>query len=821
MPPVVVGSSRFASALETGEAKLWIVLIGVNDYQDETLPNLRYAAYDCQGVGEALAQATQAFPQKEFFIHHDLTVDKPTLKAIQSSLQQVISSAKTQDTVLLYFSGHGVLDPNSQQTVLCLQDTQKQQLLSTGLCFQDLLSTLGECTAHSQLIWLDACHSGNISLSGARGHLSEPTLINPTPQLLELLRQRAAKSRGFYALLSCDQGQQSWEFPDLGHGVFSYYLMRGLRGEAAGSHGIIDADALYRYVYHQTLQYVEQTNQQLRLINQQKRTKGETDLHPEYSMQTPKRIVEGVGETILGLKPMRPELWQRRQALMVDGLIHRTMSPALCEVFRQDGNFELAYFPQPTDNWSDVRTTISAFLQQKRVPSEPRSQEFVQAVATRLLYLRGRHAFSPDGDAWLLLGDGTRISRAWLRQELRRSRTAQQIVVLDCPGAKSLEDWVEDLKVTSDHGQCILACASPDDEPELFAQVLLEALIASPAQTGLSMAALLARLQTNLDELGLACYLWLSGTQGLIEMLPPVLGMQTIHSTRSPANSSENQELSSADVPLAEWLDCLRPLLLRLVGPIVPSLLEQVSDSLDATNPHQLISALSSLLPVKHRTQFEQEASLLVEAPLSSHRSIEAKAVSLPTVDQVMLNEAHSTEPPKQLDETGGQTGGLLTAEQFKGIEQFLLDLVGPIAPALLNQLSPATCDATVMLEELAVHLSEAQQARLAQHLTLLMPFSSPQVQNPHLSNAKGHEAATTLLAQAETSKNDQVVTDDQIDACEQELAGLIGPIAKFIVTTKRELENQVSLKTFVETLVTEIPDPKKADEFRRKMLRK
>jgi uncharacterized caspase-like protein len=49
----------------------------------------------CQGLGEALNAATQAFPQK---------------------------------TVLFYFSGHGMLDPISQEVVLCLQDMQKSQL---------------------------------------------------------------------------------------------------------------------------------------------------------------------------------------------------------------------------------------------------------------------------------------------------------------------------------------------------------------------------------------------------------------------------------------------------------------------------------------------------------------------------------------------------------------------------------------------------------------------------------------------------------------------------------------------------------------------
>lgn len=820
MPPVGVGASRFASALETGEAKLWVVLLGINDYQDETLPRLRYAALDCQGLGEALSEATQAFPQKEFFIHHDLSPEKPTLRAIQSSLQHVVATAKTQDTVLLYFSGHGVLELESQQTVLCVADTQKQDLLRTGLCFQDLLSTLSNCAAHSQLIWLDACHSGNISLSGARGHFSEPTLINPTPQLLELLRQRAAKSRGFYALLSCDQGQQSWEFPDLGHGVFSYYLMRGLRGEAAGAQGIIDADALYRYVYHQTLQYIEQTNQQLRLINQQKRNKGETDLHPEYSLQTPKRIVEGVGETILGLKPMSNEVWQRRQALIVDGLTHRTLSPSLREVLHEDGNFDVTYFPEPIDNWSNVRSTIASFLRQEFALPEQRLQGTIQSVATRLLYLRGRIESSEDGDAWLFLGDGAWISRAWLRQELRRSRTAQQIVILDCPGSTGLEDWVEDLKFASDHGQCILACASPQDEPELFAQVLLEALIAAPAQTGLSMAGLLAKLQTNLDGLGLTCHLWLSGTQGLIEMLPPALGTPTIQSRRSLSAPSTHQASTSSKIPLAELIDRVKPLLLKLVGPIASSLVEQVVDLLEDNNPQALMSHLSTLLPVKHRAQFEQEASLLLEAPFKSPTS-EAKAISLPVREPIDQGEINSTLLPKPVDPPTHQSDAFLTAEQFARIEQFLLGLVGPIAPTLLNQLSPAACEPTVLLEELAVHLSPTQHAKLTQQMPTLMQSPSSPIQDPRFSRAKGDEATARSPRQLEKAINDRMVNDTLIKACEQELTGLIGPIAKFIVTTKRDLENQVSLATFVEALSAEIPDPQKADEFRRKMLRK
>jgi len=68
------------------------------------------------------------------------------------------------------------------------------------------------------------------------------------PKLIERLQKRAARTQGFYALLSCDRAQQSWEFPEMGHGVFTYYLIRGLQGAAANSQGIIEADGLYRYV---------------------------------------------------------------------------------------------------------------------------------------------------------------------------------------------------------------------------------------------------------------------------------------------------------------------------------------------------------------------------------------------------------------------------------------------------------------------------------------------------------------------------------------------------------------------------------------------
>lgn len=304
MCPLSLKTSDSTQILAAGKAKMWILLVGVNQYQDDQFPALAYSAVDCQELGAALTEAIKEFPRKQIITHHDFAAF-PTFEAVSNSLKQIISSARSQDTVLFYFSGHGVIEQTSQQAVLCLSDTQNDSLLTTGLQMQELLHLLESCAARYQLIWLDACHSGSMLLHGGKG-VEEPTTIGsfePTAQLVKVLRSRTAHSRGSYAFLSCNEGQRSWEFPDLGHGVFTYYLIQGLRGDAADAQGVIEADGLYRYVYRQTVDYIDQKNQQLRLLNEEKKHRQESPLFPEYPPQTPKRIVEGVGELVLGLIP--------------------------------------------------------------------------------------------------------------------------------------------------------------------------------------------------------------------------------------------------------------------------------------------------------------------------------------------------------------------------------------------------------------------------------------------------------------------------------------------------------------------------------------
>ena len=482
-----IGSSDSSYTLKSGEAKLWLLLVGVNDYQDMGLPSLRYPALDCQGLEESLIKATEGFPNKEIVVHHDFAAKTPQLKNIRESLKKIVLYSRPNDSIMLYFSGHGMLDPTTQEAVLCFSDTDQNNLLKTGLPMQELVEILSKSPAKQQLLCLDTCHSGDMALLGSGGNArdAETRLSNSTPQLMSVLRQRASQSKGFCALLSCDRGQKSWEFPELGHGVFTYYLMQGLSGEAADNTGFIDADGLYKYVYRQTVQYIDKLNYQVRLINQQKLSRGDSRLYPEYPLQTPKRIVEGVGELIVGYKPKKEKPQsQFRRAFVVDGLLNRDSSNKLSRLLAGAGGFEVECFHQQNKNWSNIRGEIQQFIETtEELKAENHGIGGVSNISTCLLYLRGCVKETEDGEGRLILGDGVYLSRSYFRRILRQAQKTQQIVILNLVSPDSnlstAQNWIEDLQCSAEYGQCLIVTQTSFDKSEVFAQTLIESLAAA------------------------------------------------------------------------------------------------------------------------------------------------------------------------------------------------------------------------------------------------------------------------------------------------------------------------------------------------------
>ncbi len=497
MPRAVAKSQVVKAQTPIDDPAIWVLMVGVNEYQDLALQSLQYSAIDCKTLAESLSAVTQIFSSQHFFLHHNLGGLAPTRETVLAGLRSITTQAKPQDTVLVYFSGHGMLDPVTQQAVLCLRDTDTKRSMETGLPVAMLLRSLEESPVERQIIWLDACHSGGMSLRN----------LNPADQLVTVLQQQAAKRQGLYALLSCDRSQQSWEFPELGHGVFTHFLIEGLRQGAVNESGWIDADSLYQYVYHETLRYVDQTNQQLRLVNQQKRSRGETLLTPEYPLQTPKRIVEGVGEFRIGKRVLDQSTNTQypRQAIVLD-MLNRQSTRDFAQVLSQSGQFQVDYYPKVGQTGEDLQQAVRSAIE-----SVLKSQ-----ATTALLYLCDETGL---------------VTQSWLQPIVRSATVMHQVLLLESDRS------IDDLKLDS-VGQCILASDRSD-----FATVLKDELLGSiaKADAGLSAAEWISRLRIAMA--GSTMAVWLSGCQGVIEMVP-----------RRAIGHTQNGQPQSADLNLCPYM---------------------------------------------------------------------------------------------------------------------------------------------------------------------------------------------------------------------------------------------------------------------------
>ena len=454
---------------------------------------------------------------------------------------------------------------------------------------------------------------------------AETPLSNSTPQLMSVLRQRASQSKGFCALLSCDRGQKSWEFPELGHGVFSYYLMQGLSGEAADTTGFIDADGLYKYVYRQTVQYIDKLNYQVRLINQQKLARGDSRLYREYPLQTPKRIVEGVGELIIGYKPKKENRQSKlRRAFVVDGLLYRDSSNKLSRLLAGAGGFEVECFHQQNKNWSDIGAEIQQFIQATEELKAQNDGGGIKNISTCLLYLRGCVKETEDGEGRLILGDGIYLSRSYFRRILRQAQKTQQIVILNLVSPDSnlstAQNWIEDLQCSAECGQSLIITQTSFDKSEVFCQTLIESLASANSQLGLPVAKWITQLQKLLQGKDIKLKTWFSGTQAIIDILPGgidgvfeevKLEIKKTAVTKIATSLATPQNIQNI-VLTAENYTLLETLLKHSVGVIALAILQQCIDK--SANNQELIDKLTEYIPLQQKTHFKNQVKAILES---------------------------------------------------------------------------------------------------------------------------------------------------------------------------------------------------------------
>jgi Caspase domain/Glucodextranase, domain B len=233
----------------------WAVIIGIGRYDNESIPGLRYAVSDAEAIYQVLT-ATAGFKKDNVLLLTDKTERKPTLRNIKFALGTFLArSAKKDDTVVMFYAGHGApevdqrgLERDGLAKYLVPSDADPDDLFSTALPMDDLQTIFGRIESERVVAFLDACYSG---AAGGRTFASKKTRASHVD---DLFLERLTRSKGRAIVTAARPAEVSVELPELGHGIFTYYLVQALRGAGdLNRDGIVSLQEVYEYLEQQVV----------------------------------------------------------------------------------------------------------------------------------------------------------------------------------------------------------------------------------------------------------------------------------------------------------------------------------------------------------------------------------------------------------------------------------------------------------------------------------------------------------------------------------------------------------------------------------------
>jgi uncharacterized caspase-like protein len=143
-------------------------------------------------------------------------------------------------TVFIYYSGHGATNMKTGDAYLLPYDGDPSFIDQTGYSLKRLYETLGRLPAKKIIVALDSCFSG----AGGRSVLAKgarPLVMNLKTDVV---------FPGNITVLSASSGEQiSSTYYEKGHGLFTYFLLKGIKDEnILNPDGSIKMGQLFSYL---------------------------------------------------------------------------------------------------------------------------------------------------------------------------------------------------------------------------------------------------------------------------------------------------------------------------------------------------------------------------------------------------------------------------------------------------------------------------------------------------------------------------------------------------------------------------------------------
>jgi len=239
----------------------YAIVIGVETYDAGTFDSLDFANEDAHELGKSLTSL--GFTTKIMTSDAKSSTLRPSTPAkIATIMKTVANSCGPGDTLVISLSGHGVqfadeelLPSGVRETYFCPEDATLSDK-KTLLKISSVVEFINNSAASRKLLLVDACRENVLSDQGKRKSARKI-------ELGSVHESRQSVPTGMAVLFSCSSKQFSWEHDELGHSVFTNYVINYLSGKAEErfyENGSVDLDGLVYYVRKRTNDYVSGKN---------------------------------------------------------------------------------------------------------------------------------------------------------------------------------------------------------------------------------------------------------------------------------------------------------------------------------------------------------------------------------------------------------------------------------------------------------------------------------------------------------------------------------------------------------------------------------
>ncbi|MBQ2586258.1 MAG: caspase family protein, partial [Bacteroidaceae bacterium] len=223
--------------------KLYVVAIGIGDYDDEKLPDLKFTHKDAADFSKAIAKK-RGLPYEEVQVK-TLCDDEATQGDIFEALSWLKEVSSPSDVCIFYYAGHGYRDEKDRFFFVPYgAHVDKDWECVSAQSFRDKANEIDG----KFIVFLDACYSAAL-LNGSRSAV--------TDHFLEQLR--SAKN-GMMLYASSESDTKSKEDPEWQNGAYTHVLVDALNGAAKedGDEGL-STDKLEKFLYNKVKEITKGT----------------------------------------------------------------------------------------------------------------------------------------------------------------------------------------------------------------------------------------------------------------------------------------------------------------------------------------------------------------------------------------------------------------------------------------------------------------------------------------------------------------------------------------------------------------------------------